>query len=224
MGAHTLAEFEDALRAPLSALATAAQMLGEAAELGEPDKVHELLAIVRQNADVLDRLIDELSERTRIEGDKLVLELGEDELRTIRSACAAPSPPPRPEPAESGAPLVLVADDESSTRLLISTVLRQKGYRVVEAENGLEALHIVEQQRPAILILDGHMPELDGLEVCKRSKALDPAYSPRTMIVTAVFKALWYRHQALSEIGVDEFMTKPVRMDELIARVERLTR
>jgi DNA-binding response OmpR family regulator len=42
--------------------------------------------------------------------------------------------------------------------------------------------------------------------------------------VTAVFKALWYRHQALTEIGVDDYMTKPVRMDELLARLERLTR
>ena len=108
--------------------------------------------------------------------------------------------------------------------MLISTALRQKGYRVIEAEDGLAALRIVEKQRPDILILDGHMPELDGLEVCRRTKAIDPSYSPRTMIVTAVFKALWYRHQALSEIGIDEYLTKPVRMDELLARVERLAR
>ena len=152
-----------------------------------------------------------------------MLELSSDELRAIKSTCAAPHRPTPSKPPEGAGPLVLVADDEGSTRLLITTVLRQKGYRVIEAEDGREALGIIEQQRPDILILDGLMPELDGLEVCRRSKEIDPSYAPKTMIVTAVYKALWYRHQALSEIGVDQYMTKPIRMDELLARLERMT-
>ena len=68
-----LAEFDDALRSPLSALATAAQMLAEAAEHGETDHVRDLLRIVRQNSDVLDRLIDELTERARVEEDRVLL-------------------------------------------------------------------------------------------------------------------------------------------------------
>ncbi len=190
----------------------------------DPGKAYELLPMVEQYAQALEGVIDRLLEHARVEEDGLVLEISLDEVRQIRVACAEPlsAELATAEEPEGTGPLVLVADDDRSCRLLIAAVLRQNGYRVVEAEDGRQALQIIEERRPDILVVDGFMPEVDGLEVCRRSKELDPAYAPRTVIVTAVLKALRYQHQALTEIGVDEYLTKPVRVDDLLFRLSRL--
>jgi len=122
----------------------------------------------------------------------------------------------------SSLPLVLVADDDKSSRMLIVAVLRRAGYPYLEAGDGEEALGIIKEQQPGILILDGLMPKMDGFEVCTRAKHLDPDYNPKTIIVTAVYKSRSYQYQALAEIGVDEYLTKPLQPGELISRLERL--
>jgi len=69
---------------------------------------------------------------------------------------------------------ILVADDESHILHVVSLKLRNAGFEVVTAVDGLEALELARQERPDLLITDYHMPELSGLELCQRLKQ-DPA-------------------------------------------------
>src|SRR5262245_55494013 len=64
--------------------------------------------------------------------------------------------------------LILVVDDESGMLRLIDLILTKSGFRVIVAENGMEALHLSEIRRPDLLILDINMPDMNGLEVMRR--------------------------------------------------------
>ncbi|HEY7490059.1 MAG TPA: response regulator [Candidatus Tectomicrobia bacterium] len=112
---------------------------------------------------------------------------------------------------------ILVVDDEVKNVKLLEALLLPRGYEVVTAYDGEEALRQVQQEQPDLVLLDVMMPLLDGFEVCKRLK--DKAET--CLIPVVIMTALGQMADRIKgiEAGADDFLTKPVHRDELLARV-----
>ena len=113
-------------------------------------------------------------------------------------------------------PVVLVVDDVQANRELLEGHLVELGYDVRQARDGLEALALVAEAEPDLVLLDVDMPRLDGIEVCRRLKAADRTRLVPVIIVTA-FQDRAVRLSGL-EAGADDFLTKPIDAKELLIR------
>ncbi len=117
---------------------------------------------------------------------------------------------------------VLVVDDQEANRELVEEILGSAGYEVELAVDGQDALDRIEVALPECIVLDVMMPRLDGFEVCRRLRA-----APRTRFVPIVIlTALSDTRDKVRglELGADDFLNKPVRREELLARVRSLVR
>ena len=115
---------------------------------------------------------------------------------------------------------VLVVDDETDLLCLVAYTLRAEGFLVVEAGSGAEALQKVEEERPDVVVLDVMLPDMTGVEVCKRLReSRDSTTLPIIMLSARVQVADKIRGLAA---GADEYVTKPLDMTELVARVQAL--
>ncbi len=114
---------------------------------------------------------------------------------------------------------VLVADDEAPLRDFIGRNLRARGFQVIEATNGEEALAQWEAESPHLLVLDIMMPRIDGLEVCRtiRKRSTVP------IIVLTALDGESDKVNALDQ-GADDYLTKPFGVEELLARVRAALR
>lgn len=115
--------------------------------------------------------------------------------------------------------VILVAEDEAALRDFIIRNLRVRGFEVVEAANGLEAMAQWEREQPDLLILDVMMPRMDGMEVCKRVRE----QSTVPIIVLTALDAESDKVAAL-DLGADDYLTKPFGVEELLARVRAVLR
>ena len=122
--------------------------------------------------------------------------------------------------ASSGAPRVLVVDDEAMLADLLSQALRHEGWETATAKDGLDALAKATSFHPDVVILDVQMPRMDGLETLERLRARDPELP--VLFLTAR-DAVADRVQGL-RAGADDYVTKPFDLDEVAARVEALLR
>lgn len=122
--------------------------------------------------------------------------------RTPRGAAA----PARPSPP-AARPCVLVAEDHDDTRQLLRLLLEQRGFDVVEAADGEEAVRLVESERPDLVLLDGGLPRLDGLAVTRRLRAGAP--DARVPIVFLSGRAEAGARAAAFEAGCDDYLVKP---------------
>jgi phosphoserine phosphatase RsbU/P len=121
---------------------------------------------------------------------------------------------------------ILIAEDEFTTRMMVQVCLETWGYRVESVTNGNDAWAALQKpDAPHIAILDWEMPELNGVEVCRRVKEMDIVATPYILLLTCrdsktdIVKGF--------DAGADDYMTKPFNDNELRARVrvaERLVR
>jgi CheY-like chemotaxis protein len=147
---------------------------------------------------------------------------------------AAPAPPPvaeaasgSPEPAAPRTALprtykALVVDDQPDLRNIVRMALERGGLglTVITAQDGAEALALIEVERPDVIILDVSMPGMDGFEVCRRLRAdLRTAFVPVLMLTAHDSPEFVEKGFA---VGTDDYVAKPFRRDDLIARVRRM--
>ncbi len=113
---------------------------------------------------------------------------------------------------------VVIADDESSMRLLVHATIESDDYRVVEASDGTEAWALVQKLRPSLVLLDVQMPGQSGLEVLKLIKDDPSLASTRVILLTA--KAQETDIESGLIAGADFYLTKPFSPLDLLTRVE----
>src|SRR5499426_4011541 len=114
---------------------------------------------------------------------------------------------------------VLVVDDEPQITRVLRTVLTSQGYQVRTAAEGEAALSNFNEWRPELVITDLYMPHMDGLELCRRIRAV----STVPIIVLSVKGEERTKVEAL-DCGADDYVTKPFGIDELLARVRAALR
>ncbi len=115
---------------------------------------------------------------------------------------------------------ILVVDDDPNNFDVIEALLSSLDYSIYYAANGQQALHNLEQYNPDLILLDVMMPDMDGIEVCRRIKSQDSTHSIPIMMVTALTSKEELAH--CFETGADDFINKPVNGIELRARVKSL--
>jgi CheY-like chemotaxis protein len=113
---------------------------------------------------------------------------------------------------------VVIADDESSMRLLVHATIESDDYCVVEAADGVEAWAMVQKHRPALVLLDVQMPGQSGLEVLRMIKADATLAETRVILLTA--KAQESDIETGLIAGADFYLTKPFSPLDLLTRVE----
>lgn len=121
------------------------------------------------------------------------------------------------------ATLILNVDDNDGARYAKTRILQSAGFRVVEAENGTDALEIARRDEPDLVLLDVKLPDINGIEVCRRIKA-DPVTA--SILVLQTSAALTGRDDKIRglEGGADNYLAAPIEADELIANVNALMR
>jgi two-component system, response regulator, stage 0 sporulation protein F len=122
------------------------------------------------------------------------------------------------ENLEPMAKTILVVDDDSDTRRTFVGLLEQKGRRILEAGNGIQALDMLKKEKPSLMLLDMRMPEMDGLETLKRVRAVDTGLK---IVMLTSERDLEIVRQALA-FGVSEYLTKPVDPEYFRENVARL--
>lgn len=117
---------------------------------------------------------------------------------------------------------VLVVDDDRSTLQLLAYVLERAGYEVCTATDGAAGLAAVEQYLPHLVVADVQMPELDGLEMCRRVRQI-PGFELVPFVFLSARSQIRDRVEGL-ETGADDYIAKPFDRDELLARIEAVLR
>ncbi len=123
------------------------------------------------------------------------------------------------ENMKTEAMLILVVDDDPPSVKMISFLLREEGYDVLTASNGVEALRLIDQRVPDLVILDIMMPHIDGLEVCRRIRERS------NMPIIFLSAKGETRDRVLGlDMGADDYLAKPFEPAELLARVRAVLR
>ena len=122
------------------------------------------------------------------------------------------------DPAATGQTLLLVEDNEDN-RIIYSTVLRHLGYRVVEAQDGVEAVELARTTQPDLILMDISIPRMDGWEATRILRG-----DPRTRdipIVALTAHALADDRERAAEVGFSSYLAKPIEPRVVVAEVRR---
>lgn len=114
----------------------------------------------------------------------------------------------------------MVVEDSEDARLVLSVSLRDKGYRVVTAADGQEAVETAVRVRPDLILMDLHMPRLDGLAATERIREYAELCHVPILAITA-FDTYGMREAAL-EAGCNKYLTKPLDLDHLGKLLRRI--
>ena len=115
---------------------------------------------------------------------------------------------------------ILIAEDNAEIRTLVSSILVEEGHKVGVAQNGQQALDMMIDDPPDVLVLDIMMPQMDGYTVLKELKSSGIKETMKILILTAkTSESDWVRGYKL---GADSYLTKPFDTDELINGIEDL--
>jgi two-component system cell cycle response regulator DivK len=117
---------------------------------------------------------------------------------------------------------ILVVEDHELNMKLFHDLLETRGYRILQARNGVEGLKLARQHRPDLIVMDIRLPEMSGLEVMKWIKADDDLMTIPIIAVTAF--AMRGDEEMICRSGCEAYMAKPVSIREFIETVERFMR
>lgn len=117
---------------------------------------------------------------------------------------------------------ILIVDDEANIRELIGFNLKNEGYNIITAGDGITALKAIREEKPSLILLDLMLPGLNGFEVCKEVRK-DRELSSTPIIILSAKDAEFDKVLGL-ELGADDYITKPFSVRELVARVKAVIR
>ncbi len=117
---------------------------------------------------------------------------------------------------------ILIVDDEQDLVTLIRYHLEKDGYKAISAHNGEDALFLARKEKPELIVLDLMLPGIDGLEVCRRLKAIPELATIAIVMLTA--KGEEDDITVGLKLGADDYVTKPFSPKELVARVQAVLR
>jgi DNA-binding response OmpR family regulator len=120
----------------------------------------------------------------------------------------------------TGSKRVLLVEDDADIAEIVALHLRDEGYTVEHATNGIAGLRLLEERAWDALVLDLMLPGIDGLEICRRARSME-RYTP--IIITSARGSETHRVLGL-EIGADDYLAKPFSVLELVARLRALLR
>jgi PAS domain S-box-containing protein len=131
---------------------------------------------------------------------------------------------PRIEPSEpeqqGGSPLILLAEDNEANISTVSSYLKAKGYRILLAKNGEEAIALAKSENPNLILMDIQMPGMDGLEAMQQIR-LDPNLVDLPIIALTALAMTGDRDRCLAA-GANDYLTKPVKLKQLAATIQHL--
>ncbi len=148
-----------------------------------------------------------------------ILEMLNRPVAAERQDAAAQAPLPRPELA-AGVLRILLAEDNEINQMLAVRLLEQRGWQVEVAESGLRVLELLEERPFDLVLMDVQMPELDGIQATKQLRSA----GSRIPIIGLTAHALTGDREKLLEIGMDDYVPKPIDPNRLYAAVERQAR
>ncbi len=169
-----------------------------------------------------------------LHGGQVVLtsEVGVGSCFTIELPCGdfAPSSP-EPEttswgeiepsqPETRASPLILLAEDNEANIMTVSSYLKAKGYRILLAQNGQDAIDFAKKQSPDLILMDIQMPGMDGLEAIKQIR-LDPNLVDVPIIALTALAMTGDRDRCLAQ-GANDYLTKPVKLKQLATTIQQL--
>ncbi|WP_040206941.1 response regulator [Neobacillus jeddahensis] len=112
---------------------------------------------------------------------------------------------------------ILIVDDQFGIRILLNEVFQKEGYQTFQAANGIQALEIVTKHDPDLVLLDMKIPGMDGIEILKRMKVIDPDI--RVIIMTAYGELDMI--QEAKDLGAITHFAKPFDIDDIRAAVRK---
>jgi DNA-binding response OmpR family regulator len=118
---------------------------------------------------------------------------------------------------------ILIVDDEAHIRMLIEQTLEEledEGVEFLTAENGMQALELIEAEKPQLVFLDVMMPKLNGMEVCRRVK--QELLLDKVFIVLLTAKGQELDRMKGQEVGADVYMTKPFDPEMILAKAREV--
>jgi DNA-binding response OmpR family regulator len=168
---------------------------------------------------VVDDEVGLLSKSDEIEDDALDHVQPEDSVVSLAPEdMARESLIPAPAP---GAKKILVVDDEADIRKMLCRLLAKAGYHVLEADRGVQALRIVKEQTPDLIVLDAMLPEVHGFDIARRIKGSRRYGSIPIIMVSAVYRGWRYAEDLRGTLGVDDFIEKPFTLQDVLARIQK---
>ena len=110
---------------------------------------------------------------------------------------------------------ILVVDDEKIMRDILTSFLERENYEVIAASEGQGAVEIAKREHPDVILVDVRMPEIDGIETCKRLKAELTTKSIPVIMISGVGESM----MEAVEAGAEDFLNKPFALAEVFTRV-----
>ncbi|MEQ9481666.1 response regulator [Coleofasciculus sp. F4-SAH-05] len=150
--------------------------------------------------------------------DYLLKPVSRPQLQSVLSQLFATPPEMHPPVVEAQLPLILLAEDNEANIVTLTDYLHSKGFRVILARNGLEAVQQVKQHTPDLILMDIQMPEMDGLESTRQIRA--DSDLPRMPIIAVTALAMPGDREKCLAAGATEYMAKPIRLKKLVALIE----
>lgn len=118
--------------------------------------------------------------------------------------------------------IVLIVDDNDVNRFIAAHVLEARGFTVIQASDGAEAVRLTFEQRPGVVVLDIQMPGMSGLEVLGRIRGASDADVAATRVIAATALAMVEDRQRCLAAGADRFIARPFSMKQLVDEVRAL--
>jgi two-component system, OmpR family, alkaline phosphatase synthesis response regulator PhoP len=115
---------------------------------------------------------------------------------------------------------ILIVDDTETMRLYEHMLLSGQGYELDMAENGVQALEKIDAFKPDLVLMDIMMPEMDGIECCRRIKSNEKTKNTKVVIVTT--KSEYGKVKEAFAAGCDDYVTKPINRVELLSKMGEL--